>query len=202
MIFIFILQSLYKATMFFIVQSFWAVDGRAEVFVMNWWVFVLLMCDLSLVLCLCLQRVTVTFTLGAAGSTWSFTNFRGGKAEESVWTVATTRPDVTVITAKRVTIETWANPSHTGKPAKVPVCPHLSVCPTLYVRPPPSVCFTTSVCLFTSTGLSVCNIIAMMFRGFLLYLLLLLLFTGPDAFDRKVVGLICRVDRSRLKCTT
>lgn len=65
------------------------------------------------------QPATVTFTPDAVVSTWSCTNCRGGRAEESASTVGTTQLAVTVTTARRATTEICPNRSHTGKRAKV-----------------------------------------------------------------------------------
>lgn len=54
-----------------------------------------------------------------ADSTWSCTNYQGGRAEESASTVGTTQRVAIATTARRATTETYRNPSHTGRPAKV-----------------------------------------------------------------------------------
>lgn len=65
------------------------------------------------------QPATATFTPEGVVSTWSSTNCRGGRAEESASTVATTRQVATATIARRATTETCRSPSHTEKPAKV-----------------------------------------------------------------------------------
>lgn len=66
-----------------------------------------------------LQRVTATSMPVAVDSTWSCTSCRGGRAEGSAWTAATTLQAATATTARRAFTETWPGRSLTDEPAKV-----------------------------------------------------------------------------------
>lgn len=65
-----------------------------------------------------MSLVTVIFMPEGVVSTWSSTNYQGGKAEASASTAVTTQQAATATTAKRATTETCPSPSHTGRPAK------------------------------------------------------------------------------------
>lgn len=57
----------------------------------------------------------------AVDSTWSCISCRGGRAEVSAWTAATTPQAATATTARRAFTGTWLGPSLTDAPAKVRV---------------------------------------------------------------------------------
>lgn len=68
-----------------------------------------------------LQRVTATSMPVAVDSTWNCISCRGGRAEGSAWTAATTLRAATATTARRAFTETWPGRSLTDEPVKVRV---------------------------------------------------------------------------------